>query len=110
MENDADLKYFDEVAAAIRELAASVRANAPEPPEDPNALLTAEQVGELLQLSPRTLKDQAAAGVLPRHRFGKHYRFTRGDVAEIVRLSAAPVKPPRRWVSVADVAEDFRAA
>jgi excisionase family DNA binding protein len=98
------------VAASIRELAAAVRANAPERPEDPNALLTAEQVGELLQLSPRTLKDQAAAGVLPHHRFGKHYRFTRDDVAEIVRLSAAPVKPPRRRVSVADAAEDFRAA
>src|SRR3954462_10030863 len=98
------------VAAAIRELAAAVRAAAPEPPEDPDALLTAEEVGELLQLSPRTLKDQAAAGALPHHRFGKHYRFTRSDVAEIVRLSAAPVKPPRQRVSVADVAQDFRAA
>jgi len=97
-------------AAAIRELAAAVRANASEPPEDPDALLTAEEVGELLRLSPRTLKDHAAAGVLPHHRFGKHYRFTRGDVAEIVRLSAAPVKPPRRRVSVQDVAQDFRAA
>ncbi|WP_086845362.1 helix-turn-helix domain-containing protein [Amycolatopsis kentuckyensis] len=77
------------VAEAIRELAAAVRAGAPVPPADPDALLTAEEVGELLQLSPRTLKDQAAAGVLPHHRFGKHYRFTRGDVAEIVRLSAA---------------------
>lgn len=98
------------VAAAIRELAAAVRAAAPEPPVDPDALLTAEQVGELLQLSPRTLKDQSAAGVLPHHRFGKHYRFTRDDVAEIVRLSAAPVKPPRRRVSVEDLAKDFRAA
>ncbi|MGW3960179.1 helix-turn-helix domain-containing protein [Amycolatopsis sp. NPDC005003] len=98
------------VAMAIRELAAAVRATVPEPPADPDALLTAEEVGELLQLSPRTLKDQAAAGVLPHHRFGKHYRFTRGDVAEIVRLSAAPVKPPRRRVSVEDLAKDFRAA
>jgi excisionase family DNA binding protein len=98
------------VAAAIRELAAAVRATVPERPADPDALLTAEEVGELLQLSPRTLKDQAAAGVVPHHRFGKHYRFTRGDVAEIVRLSAAPVKPPRRRVSVADVAQDFRVA
>jgi hypothetical protein len=63
----------------------------------------------LLQLSPRTLKDQAAAGAVPQHRFGKHYRFTRADVAEIVWLNAAPVKPPRR-VSVQDVAQDFRAA
>ncbi|MEV4051859.1 helix-turn-helix domain-containing protein [Amycolatopsis sp. NPDC049688] len=98
------------VAMAIRELAAAVRATVPEPRADPDALLTAEEVGELLQLSPRTLKDQAAVGMLPHHRFGKHYRFTRGDVAEIVRLSAAPVKPPRRRVSVADVAQDFRAA
>jgi excisionase family DNA binding protein len=98
------------VAASIRELAAAVRATAPEPPADPDALLTAEEVGELLQLSPRTLKDQAAAGVVPHHRFGKHYRFTRADVAEIVRLSAAPVKPLRRRVSVQDVAQDFRAA
>ena len=67
-----------------------MRATVPEPPVAPDALLTAEEVGELLQLSPRTLKDQAAAGVLPHHRFGKHYRFTRADVAEIVRLSAAP--------------------
>jgi hypothetical protein len=50
------------VAMAIRELAAAVQATVPEPPADPDALLTAEEVGELLQLSPRTLKDQAAAG------------------------------------------------
>ena len=98
------------VAAAIRELAAAVRATTPEPPADPDALLTAEQVGELLQLSARTLKDQAAAGVLPHHRFGKHYRFTRGDVAEIVRLSAAPVKPRRRRVPLDELAQDFRVA
>jgi len=79
-------------------------------PADPDALLTAEEVAELLQLSPRTLKDQAAAGVLPHHRFGKHYRFTRGDVAEIVRLSAAPVKPPRRRVPLDELAQDFRVA
>src|SRR3954452_3971896 len=112
METEHEQAHFHgcAVAAAIRELAAAVRANTPEPQADPDALLTAEEVGELLQLSPRTLKDQAAAGVLPHHRFGKHYRFTRGDVAEIVRLSAAPVKPPRRRVSVQDVAQDFRAA
>ena len=80
------------------------------PPADPDALLTAEEVGELLQLSPRRLKDQAAAGVLPHHRFGKHYRFTRSDVAEIVRLSAAPVKAPRRRVPLDELAQDFRGA
>ncbi|MEV7099685.1 helix-turn-helix domain-containing protein [Amycolatopsis sp. NPDC051045] len=112
MENECDHGSGNgcAVAVAIRELTAAVRATVPEPLPDPDALLTAEEVGELLQLSPRTLKDQAAAGVLPHHRFGKHYRFTRADVAEIVRLSAAPVKPPRRRVSVAEVAQDFRAA
>ncbi|WP_410617139.1 helix-turn-helix domain-containing protein [Amycolatopsis sp. lyj-109] len=110
METERDQGQVNAVAAAIRELAAAVCAAVPEPPVDPDALLTAEQVGELLHLSSRTLKDQAAAGVLPHHRFGKHYRFTRGDVAEIVRLSAAPVKSPRRRVSVEDLAEDFRAA
>lgn len=98
------------VAMAVRELAAAVRATVPEPPVDPDALLTAEEVGELLQLSPRTLKDQAAAGAVPHHRFGKHYRFTRGDVAEIIRLNAAQVKPQRRRVSLAELAEDFRVA
>ncbi|MFJ7213508.1 helix-turn-helix domain-containing protein [Amycolatopsis sp. NPDC098790] len=110
MGTEMDLERIDGVAAAIRELAEAVRATAPEPAADPDALLTAEQVGELLQLSPRTLKDQAAAGAVPHHRFGKHYRFTRADVAEIVRLSATPVKLPRRRVSVSDVAQDFRAA
>ena len=33
------------VAMAIRELAAAVRATVPEPPADPDALLTAEEVG-----------------------------------------------------------------
>ncbi|MEV0068057.1 MULTISPECIES: helix-turn-helix domain-containing protein [unclassified Amycolatopsis] len=87
------------VAAAIREVAGVVNAAVPGPPADPDALLTAEQVGELLQLSPRTLKDQAAARMLPHHRFGKHYRFTRGDVAEMVRLSAAPGRSNREEAS-----------
>jgi excisionase family DNA binding protein len=56
-------------------------------PADPEALLTAEQVGELFQLSARTLKDQAGAGAIPHHRFGKHYRFSRDDVREILRRS-----------------------
>ena len=53
-------------------------------PADPDALLTAEEVGELLQLSPRTLKDQAAAGVLPHHRFGKS---TTGSPVAMLRRS-----------------------
>jgi excisionase family DNA binding protein len=84
------------IALAIRELADSVRACVPVTPPDPNALLTAEQVGELLVLSPRTLKDQAAAGVLPHRRFGKHYRFSSDDIAEIIRITAVAAKPSVR--------------
>ncbi|KOX11930.1 hypothetical protein ADK67_48025 [Saccharothrix sp. NRRL B-16348] len=69
-------------------------------PADPDALLTAEQLGELLQLSPRTLKDQAAAGVLPHHRFGKHYRFSRNDISAILRLTQQSEKPQRRRLNI----------
>jgi excisionase family DNA binding protein len=66
-------------------------------PADPDALLTAEELGELLQLSARTLKEQAGAGVIPHHRFGKHYRFSRDDVREILRRTQheAPVRRTR---------------
>ncbi|MEV0682147.1 helix-turn-helix domain-containing protein [Actinosynnema sp. NPDC050436] len=68
---------------------------------DPDALLTAEQVGELLQLSPRTLKDQAAAGVLPHHRFGKHYRFSRSDIGAILRHTEHVGKPQHGRLNIA---------
>ncbi|MGK4593984.1 helix-turn-helix domain-containing protein [Amycolatopsis sp. w19] len=83
------------LAASIRELASAVRALAERTPRDPAALLTAEDVGALLGLSPRTLKDRAAAGVFPHRRFGKHYRFSREDVAEIVQLTKSEVRPYR---------------
>lgn len=34
-------------------------------------------------MSPRTLRDLAAAGLVPHHRIGKHYRFSRDDIAEM---------------------------
>ena len=40
--------------------------------DDPDRLFTAEELGALFHLSPRTLKDQAAAGMIAHHRFGKH--------------------------------------
>jgi excisionase family DNA binding protein len=85
-----------DLADAVRDLALAVRSLAASAPRDADALLTAEQVGELFALSPRTLKDQAAAGVFPHRRFGKHYRFSRDDVAEIVRLTGCAVRPDRR--------------
>jgi excisionase family DNA binding protein len=84
-----------DVADAIRDLANAVRALAASAPKDADALLTAEQVGELFCLSPRTLKDQAAAGVFPHRRFGKHYRFSRDDVDEIVKLTRCAARPHR---------------
>ncbi len=78
---------------AIRELASAIRALAEHAPRDPDALLTAEQLGALFGLSPRTLKDRAAAGVLPHRKFGKHYRFSREDVAEIVRITGCSARP-----------------
>lgn len=74
------LDHLQILSEALKELAKRL-------PADPDALLTAEQLGELLQLSPRTLKDQADAGAIPHHRFGKHYRFSRGDIQQILRIT-----------------------
>ncbi|MBE1574337.1 hypothetical protein ACFORH_34985 [Amycolatopsis roodepoortensis] len=41
------------------------------------------------------MKDRASAGVFPHRRFGKHYRFSREDVAEIVQLTKNAVRPYR---------------
>ncbi|EMD26047.1 hypothetical protein [Amycolatopsis azurea] len=41
------------------------------------------------------MKDRAAAGAFPHRRFGKHYRFSREDVAEIVRLTRSEVRSYR---------------
>lgn len=84
-----------ELADAARALAEAVRTLAEHAPHDPDALLTTEQLGDLLRLSPRTLKEQAAAGVIPHRRFGKHYRFSRDDAAEIVRLAQRTPTPRR---------------
>lgn len=66
------------------------------PSSDPQALLTAEQVGDLLQLSPRTLKEQASAGQIPHHRLGKHYRFSRRDLDAILELAQGAESASRR--------------
>lgn len=90
-----------DLASAARELAEAVRALAEHAPHDPDALLTAEQLGDLLRLSPRTLKEQAAAGLIPHRRFGKHYRFSREDAGEIVRLAKKPPSPNTRGFKAA---------
>lgn len=84
-----------ELATAARDLAEAVRTLTEHAPHDPDALFTAEQLGSLLQLSPRTLKEQAAAGEIPHRRFGKHYRFSRADATDIVRLAERTPAPRR---------------
>jgi len=59
-------------------------------------LLTAEELAERFRLSARTLKDQAAAGLIPHHRFGKHYRFSAEDIAEILRSTQQEPRIRRR--------------
>ncbi|WP_093261190.1 helix-turn-helix domain-containing protein [Saccharopolyspora shandongensis] len=90
-----------ELAEAAHELAEAIRALAEHAPRDPDALLTAEQLGHLLRLSPRTLKEQAAAGAIPHRRFGKHYRFSREDAAEIVRRAGRTATPGRSRLRIA---------
>jgi excisionase family DNA binding protein len=76
---------------AVTELAAGE--HRPRPSE---CLLTAEELADRLRLSARTLKDQAASGVIPHHRFGKHYRFSADDIAEILRLTKQEPRRSRR--------------
>ncbi len=44
------------------------------------ALLTAEQAGELLQIHPRTVKKLAGEGRIPGMRIGKLWRFRRSSL------------------------------
>jgi len=43
-------------------------------------MLTAKQIAQRLNLSPRFIYDLAARGVLPCHRFGGSVRFAEADV------------------------------
>ena len=54
------VEHLDALARVLQEVARRL-------PEDPDTLLTAEQLAELFQLSARTLKDLAGAGVIPHH-------------------------------------------
>ena len=51
-------------------------------------LLTVDDLAVVLKIPARTIKDQLAAGLLPHHRFGKHYRFDAEDVKEILNSHA----------------------
>ncbi|MFI9389163.1 helix-turn-helix domain-containing protein [Kutzneria sp. NPDC052558] len=86
----------EQFEAQVREVIAILRDAFASDKDDPDRLFTAEELGALFQLSPRTLKDQAAAGVIAHHRFGKHYRFSRSDITEILRGAQQASRPPKR--------------
>jgi excisionase family DNA binding protein len=73
------------MVAALREVAQALRELAERAPADPHQLLRAEDVAARLKLPHRTVRDQAAAGVIPHRRFGKHYRFSLDDIDAIMR-------------------------
>lgn len=89
------------LTAALCGLVDAVRELSARQPRDEQALLTADELGQLFGISPRTLKDQANAGVFPHRRFGKHYRFSRADVAEITRAAGRMANPvhARTWAA-----------
>src|SRR4051794_29220216 len=97
---DADLTS---VVTALHDVATAIRELAEHAPPDPHRLLHAAEVAALLQLPARTVRDRAAAGVIPHRRFGKHYRFSTSDVEQIVqtmerapRTRQAPLPGPLR--------------
>lgn len=71
------------VAEALRQIADAVRDAARQASPDPLALMRAEQVAELLNLPARTVRDQAAASVIPHRRFGN----TTGSTVRMLKRS-----------------------
>jgi excisionase family DNA binding protein len=78
-------EYPEALVASLMELTVAVRDLVARSPVSSEELLTAEQLGDLFRISPRTLRDLAASGHIPHHRIGKHYRFSRDDIAESSR-------------------------
>lgn len=83
------------VVEALRDIAVAVREMVERGEPDPLRLLRVEEVAQLLGLPLRTVHDRAAAGVIPHRRFGKHYRFSRADVEEIIRQMERTARPRR---------------
>ncbi|OLF13643.1 hypothetical protein BLA60_00025 [Actinophytocola xinjiangensis] len=78
---------YDNLIWSVQELAAAIRELVARSPVSSEELLTAEQLAELFRMSPRTLRDLAASNRIPHHRIGKHYRFGRDDIAEILEMT-----------------------
>jgi hypothetical protein len=67
------------VAEALRDIAAAVRETTDKTEPDPLRLLRAEEVAALLALPTRTVRDRAAAGVIPLPASGR-------DIGKRVRI------------------------
>jgi len=64
-----------------------------DPPPQPRGLtrsdlMTAAQVAELLSVPVSTVRDWGRSGVLPRVKLGRHVRFIRAQVEEVVLRAA----------------------
>jgi excisionase family DNA binding protein len=94
-EGDFPPHYPDALVDSVIALTAAIRDLVARSPVSSEELLTAEQLGDLFRLSPRTLRDLAAAGLVPHHRIGKHYRFSRDDIAEILQTTKQVLKDRR---------------
>lgn len=77
----------DALVLSLKELTGVIRDLVARSPVSSEELLTAEQLADLFRMSPRTLRDLAASGHIPHHRIGKHYRFSRDDIAEILQMT-----------------------
>lgn len=77
----------DHLVVILGDLTAAIRELAARSPVSSEELITAEQLAELFRMSPRTLRDLAASGHIPHHRIGKHYRFSRDDIADILGMT-----------------------
>jgi excisionase family DNA binding protein len=86
-EDERLLQQSGALADSLVALTGAIRDLVARSPMSSEELLTAEQLGELFRLSPRTLRDLAAAKLVPHHRIGKHYRFSRDDIAEILHTT-----------------------
>ncbi|MEJ1105482.1 MULTISPECIES: helix-turn-helix domain-containing protein [unclassified Kribbella] len=87
----------DGLSQSMRLLADAIARLEVRPTVGVEELLTVDDLAVVLKIPARTIKDQLAAGLLPHHRFGKHYRFDADDVKEILRMTAKkPVNGPLR--------------
>jgi excisionase family DNA binding protein len=91
-ESGSPSEHPDALIDSLMKLTNAIRDLVARSPVSSEELLTAEQLGDLFRLSPRTLRDLAAAGLVPHHRIGKHYRFSRDDIAEILHATKQILK------------------